>query len=88
MEEDPEEARARLLEVQAEFQLTDEQVGEYREAFALFDRDDDGTISSKELGAVLRCCGQNPTQAELKVIKTSPMCRETQYFRRNKSLNR
>ncbi len=74
MEEDPEEVRARLLQIQRDFQLTDEQVGEYREAFALFDKDDDGKISSKELGSVLRCCGQNPTQAELKVRRIFTFC--------------
>ena len=39
---------------------------EFKEAFALFDKDGDGTISYKELGAVLRGLGQNPTEDELK----------------------
>ena len=40
-------------------------ITEFKEAFALFDKDGDGTISASELGAVLRGLGQNPTKAEL-----------------------
>ena len=32
--------------------LTDEEIGEFREAFQHFDKDRDGTISTKELGRV------------------------------------
>ena len=45
--------------------LSEEQVGEFKEAFALFDKDGDGTITTKELGTVMRSLGQNPTEAEL-----------------------
>ncbi|CAG8550543.1 2710_t:CDS:2 [Paraglomus occultum] len=46
-------------------QLNDEQVAEFKEAFALFDKDNDGTITTKELGTVMRSLGQNPTETEL-----------------------
>ena len=32
-------------------QLTEEQIAEFKEAFSLFDKDGDGTITTKELGA-------------------------------------
>jgi len=49
--------------------LTEEQIGEFQDAFCLFDTDRDGVINSKELGGVLRKIGQNPTEAELQVKK-------------------
>ena len=49
----------------SEVTLTDEQIGEFKEAFSLFDRDGDGTITTNELGTVMRSLGQNPTEIEL-----------------------
>uniref|UniRef100_A0A8C0YUB2 EF-hand domain-containing protein n=3 Tax=Canis lupus TaxID=9612 RepID=A0A8C0YUB2_CANLF len=46
-------------------QLTEEQIAEFKEAFSLFDKDGDGTITTKELGTVMRSLVQNPTEAEL-----------------------
>uniref|UniRef100_A0A8C6FU98 EF-hand domain-containing protein n=1 Tax=Moschus moschiferus TaxID=68415 RepID=A0A8C6FU98_MOSMO len=46
-------------------QLTEEQIAEFKEAFSLFDKDGDGTLTTKELGTVMRPLGQNPTEAEL-----------------------
>ncbi|KAF8625665.1 hypothetical protein AX15_005244 [Amanita polypyramis BW_CC] len=46
-------------------QLTEEQISEFKEAFSLFDKDGDGTITTQELGTVMRSLGQNPTEAEL-----------------------
>ena len=36
-----------------------------RIAFSLFDKDGDGTITTKELGTVMRSMGQMPTEKEL-----------------------
>ena len=52
--------------------LTQEQIGEFQDAFCYFDTDHDGVINSRELGAVLRQIGQNPTEAELQVKSISP----------------
>lgn len=46
--------------------LTSEQIEEFREAFSLFDRNGDGTITTTELGTVMRSLGQNPTETELR----------------------
>ena len=39
-----------------------------REAFALFDQDGDGFISTAELGTVMRSLGHNPTPAEVREL--------------------
>jgi len=48
--------------------LTEKEAQEMREAFSLFDKDGNGTISLNELGSVMRALGQNPTQKELEQI--------------------
>ena len=45
--------------------LTEDQVAEFKEAFSLFDKDGDGTISTTELGIVMRSLGQNLSEIEL-----------------------
>ena len=38
---------------------------EFGEAFALFDKNGDGVITTKELGEVMRTLGENPSESEL-----------------------
>lgn len=49
----------------APIRLTNKQIKELKDAFALFDVDGNGMISTKELGDVLKSMGVNPTRAEL-----------------------
>lgn len=46
--------------------LSKKQLSELKEAFRVFDKNNDGSISADELGAVMKSLGQNPTSAELK----------------------
>lgn len=39
---------------------------EFKEAFMLFDKDEDGTISVTELAVVMRSLGQRPSETELR----------------------
>ena len=41
-------------------QLTEEQIAEFKEAFSLFDKDGDGTITTKELGDCDEIAGTEP----------------------------
>ena len=47
--------------------LTIMQVVEFKEAFAVFDKQGEGCITTKELEVVLKSLGQNPTKHELEV---------------------
>ncbi|GAN06810.1 calmodulin [Mucor ambiguus] len=47
-------------------QLNDQQISEYRELFALIDKNGDGAIDAEELGQAMRSLGQNHTNEELK----------------------
>ncbi|XP_061999478.1 uncharacterized protein LOC133716840 [Rosa rugosa] len=46
-------------------QLSPDYKSEFKEAFSLFDKDGDGSITTEELGTVMRSLGQNPTEEEL-----------------------
>ncbi|CAK8671556.1 unnamed protein product [Clavelina lepadiformis] len=46
-------------------EMGDDRITQYKEAFAKFDKDQSGIISSKQLRALLRTLGHNPTDTEL-----------------------
>ncbi|ONI06532.1 hypothetical protein PRUPE_5G066700 [Prunus persica] len=45
--------------------MTDEQVEELKQAFNIFDKDGNGTITTDELSNVLTSLGQTPSEEEL-----------------------
>ena len=48
--------------------ITDAELESFKETFMMFDKDGDGTVSTKELGAVMRSLGNNPTMEELEEL--------------------
>lgn len=44
------------------------QQNEIHEVFRLFDKDDDGFVTVRELAAVLRSLGQNPSESEIRAM--------------------
>ncbi|XP_054156438.1 myosin-2 essential light chain-like [Oppia nitens] len=46
--------------------ISEDQIQEYKETFAIFDTKGDGMIGVSQLGDVARALGQNPTEAEIK----------------------
>ena len=48
--------------------LTEEEINQFRFFFDLFDKDSSGTITTKELGTLMRNLGQNPREEELKQL--------------------
>lgn len=46
--------------------LSQESLAELKQAFFLFDKNGDGTISENELASVLENLGQKPTEEEIK----------------------
>jgi len=45
--------------------LSEGQIAEFKEAFSLFNKAQDGFITQKELGIAMRSLGHNPTEPEL-----------------------
>lgn len=46
--------------------LSEKQIEEYRQAFSVFDKDNDGSISTKDLSIVMHALGQEPTDVLLR----------------------
>ena len=46
-------------------ELTEEQIEEFKEAFELFDKNNDGSISPLEFKTVMESLGQNPSDEEV-----------------------
>ena len=45
--------------------LSESEFAQYSDAFFSFDKNNDGTVATKKLGALMRSLGHNPTTAEL-----------------------
>ncbi|XP_037928040.1 calmodulin-beta-like [Teleopsis dalmanni] len=45
--------------------LTQEEIDEFAAAFSVFDKDAKGVITTQQLGIVMRCLNQNPSEAQL-----------------------
>ena len=58
---------------QTEWQLTDEQVAEFKEVFMLFDKDEDGVLTFPELNVVMKSLGQRPSGIKAIYFFVSPL---------------
>ena len=52
-------------------QLTSAQISEYRKAFSILDKDEDGVITTDDLSAAMLATGHKPTEAQLQQIVKS-----------------
>lgn len=48
--------------------FSDTQIADYKEAFALFDREGDGTVPAGDAGTVMRALSLNPTDQEVQYL--------------------
>jgi len=58
-------SESKISDKVAKLKLTPSELENLKEAFALFDKDGDGSITSQELGEVMNSLGQTPTESEL-----------------------
>ncbi|XP_077987314.1 calmodulin-like [Glandiceps talaboti] len=63
--------------------LMEEQIRDFRDAFLSFDTRGDGTVKLKEIGTVLKACGENPTSSELNEIINEYMAEDLLTFMKN-----
>ena len=49
-------------------QFDEDQIAEFKEAFAMFDHDGDGSITLEELATTMKSLGRNPSEAELRTM--------------------
>ncbi len=63
-------------------ELTEEQISEFKEAFTKFEAGNEGAITTKDLGPVMRSLGLNPTDPELQkmIEKVDPQNTGTIFF--------
>lgn len=69
-----------------EYKLTEGQLTAFKDAFALFDKQQQGYIPYSDFGALFRSVGQNPTDAEVMEIVTESDTAGTQHFDLDKFL--
>jgi calmodulin len=51
--------------------VSEAQLAEYKEAFALFDKDADGRLDNNDLGSLVRALGRCPTEATIRSFHTT-----------------
>ncbi|KAI0220156.1 Calmodulin [Lamellibrachia satsuma] len=66
---EPEENDEKDKEWMAAYNLTENQVQEMKETFAMFEVD--GAITTHQLGLALRAMGQNPSEGEIQTLASS-----------------
>ena len=55
------------MTLKAVHNLNEDKISEYKEVFALFDKDKDGVLSLNGLNVVMQCLGQRPTCRDLHI---------------------
>ena len=48
--------------------VTEEMLSEYKDAFYYYDKDNDGAISTEQIGTIMRALGHNPSDTEVNDI--------------------